>query len=231
MEGCLQDYIVMPEVNCFLLPRSLNPVTAVLAEPLSIADYAVSLWDRSNAGLSAAVLGAGPIGLSAVVALIEAGIQKVYLTDKIDVRLNTGVKLGAVWTGNPMDSDVTAGISASEKEGLDAVFECCGEQDALDQAVLLLKPGGQLLIIGIPETGRTGFDPHLLRRKEIRIQNVRRQNKHIPLALEQISRSSFPADTLVTHTFAMEETEKAFDLVAGYDDGVVKAVIRFDTSW
>ena len=45
-----------------------------------------------------------------------------------------------------------AGVKTLEPGGLDVVFECCGEQEALDQAIEMLKPGGKLLLIGIPPT-------------------------------------------------------------------------------
>lgn len=217
MEGCLQDFMVLPEKNCFMLPAGIDPVTAVLIEPLSIAGYAVSLWDKPPDPVSVAVLGSGPVGLCSLLALKEAGMPKIYMTDKVDARLKAALDLGAVWAGYPEQIN---GVD------LDAVFECCGEQDALDQAVSLLKPGGRLLIIGIPETDRVGFNPHSMRRKEIRIQNVRRQNHYIPWAVKQMERTSFPAKSLVTHIFSLDDAEKAFELAAGYKDRVIKAVIR-----
>ncbi|MCK7477457.1 MAG: zinc-binding dehydrogenase [Candidatus Moduliflexus flocculans] len=57
---------------------------------------------------------------------------------------------GPRWTGNPDREDVVGSILAHESPGLDIVFECCGEQSALDQAVALLKPGGTLVVVGIP---------------------------------------------------------------------------------
>ena len=62
-------------------------------------------------------------------------------------------------------------------EMLDVVFECCGQQEAIDQAIDLLKPGGKLMVIGIPEFDRWSLPVDKTRRKEITIQNVRRQNE------------------------------------------------------
>ncbi len=60
---------------------------------------------------------------------------------------------------------------------LDVVFECCGQQEAIDNAVDLLKPGGKLMVIGIPEFDRWSFPVDKSRHKELCIQNVRRQNE------------------------------------------------------
>jgi L-iditol 2-dehydrogenase len=133
---------------------------------------------------------------------------------------------GAVWTGNPQSEDVVAAIGRVEPLGLDAVFECAGEQDALDQGIELLKPGSALLIIGIPEVDRVSFNINLLRRKELRILNVRRQNHCVKRAIDLIATKRVDVRPLVTHHFPLDETARAFELVCARSEGVVKAIIR-----
>jgi len=111
---------------------------------------------------------------------------------------------------------------------LDAVFECAGEQETADQAFSLLKPGGKLILIGIPPTQeKYGFSVDLMRRKEICIQNVRRQNHCCQAALNMIRDRIFDVNIMRTHRFNFNDTAAAFDLVANYRDGVVKAMIDF----
>jgi threonine dehydrogenase-like Zn-dependent dehydrogenase len=133
---------------------------------------------------------------------------------------------GADWTGNSCRQDVTAALQEREPLGMDAVFECAGEQDALDQALPLLKPGGELLVVGIPEVDRVSFDINLLRRHELRIINVRRQNACVEPAIELVASGQVDVKPLVTHHFALEESARAFDLVSARRDGVVKAMIH-----
>jgi L-iditol 2-dehydrogenase len=93
-------------------------------------------------------------------------------------------------------------------------------------AVKTLKPGGRLMIIGIPSFRRWGFDVDNLRRKEISIQNVRRQNGVVEETIEMISDGRLSADRMQTHNFSLDDAGKAFELVAGYRDGVMKAMIH-----
>jgi L-iditol 2-dehydrogenase len=225
IQGCLSEYIVMPESNCYPFDAVSKVERAVLAEPLSIGIYAVRLLGKP-ASSSVAVLGSGPIGLSVALAASDKGLLKIYMTDRIDARAEAARKAGAVWADNPDHSDIVAEILKMEPQGLDAVFECCGDQEALNQATELLKPGGSLMIVGIPETERIYFDPHRLRRKEIIIRHVRRQNGCIPAALDLIERLGNSLDFMVTHTFPLDESQKAFDLVENYREGVIKAIIR-----
>ncbi|MBP1659661.1 MAG: gutB 1, partial [Candidatus Aminicenantes bacterium] len=141
LTGGMAEYVLAPERNCVPLPAKMTLVQGVLAEPLSIALYAAGLAG-SVRGKTAAVLGTGPIGLSLVMALKTEGSGPVYATEKVEARIAAAAKAGADWTGDPDREDIVAGIRARESLGLDAVFECCGEQSALDQGIALLKPGG-----------------------------------------------------------------------------------------
>jgi len=223
LPGSLAEFIVMPESNCYLLEGE-SPHN-ILAEPLSIGIYAIRFLHEFPAS-TIAILGTGPIGLSVGLAARDTGIDNIYATDKIDDRLEAAKKAGAIWTGNPDRMDIVAEILKAQPAGLGAVFECCGDQEALDQAVELLRPGGKLMIVGIPESDRVTFDAHRLRRKEISIQNVRRQNGCIPAAIDLIAHRGSDLDFILTHMFPLEDAQKAFDLVENYRDGVIKAVIR-----
>src|SRR5207244_2221304 len=103
-----------------------------------------------------------------------------------------------------------------------------GEQAALDQAVALLQPGGTLAIVGIPETDRISFDINALRRKELAVINVRRQNDCTADAVEILGSGRLDLDPVITHHFELAESKRAFDLVANYRDQVQKALIHFD---
>jgi L-iditol 2-dehydrogenase len=67
-----------------------------------------------------------------------------------------------------------------------------------------------------------------LRHKEICIQNVRRQNHALEETLELLASGTIDVGSMPTHRFPFAKTKEAFDLVAGYKDGVMKAMIDFD---
>jgi len=225
LAGALVEYLVMPAACCRPVPDSLSDDQAALVEPLSIALYAVQMAQLAP-GARVAVLGSGPIGLCALLAVRALAQAAVYVTDLVDERLAVARACGAIWTGNPQREDVVAAIHRLEPLGLDVVFECAGEQDTLDQGVELLQPGGALLVVGIPEVLRVSFRIDLLRRKELRILNVRRQNECVEPAIELIASGRVNVRPLITHHFRLEESARAFELVSARSDGVVKAVIR-----
>jgi L-iditol 2-dehydrogenase len=226
MEGCLSEYIALPEKCCFPIPAAMSFEQATLSEPLAIALYAVERTMNAP-GAKVAVLGAGPIGMSVLAALRLHNAGAVYMTDAIDERCALAKKQGATWCGNITSIDPVREISTREPFLLDAVFECCGKPEALRQAIALLKPGGVLAVVGIPDKDECALPMHALRRKEITIKNIRRQNRCTQKAIDLLCASAIDLDALVTHHFTLDQIRQAFDLVAGYRDGVMKAMVAF----
>lgn len=225
LPGSLAERLVMPEASCFAIPDTLTMTRATLSEPFSIA-----LWARhlgaAEPGAKIAILGSGPIGLCVLIAGKNAADCRVYQTDLLDNRLALARTLGADWTGNADGGDMVAEITAAEPEGLDVVFECAGKQETVDQALELVKPCGKVVIVGIPEGDRLSFEMNHMRRKEIRIQNVRRQLHQVERALEMLDTGEVDLDPLVTHEFDLDRTKEAYDLAADYRDGLVKAMVH-----
>jgi L-iditol 2-dehydrogenase len=196
-----------------------------LCEPFAIGVYSVK-QSQIPRNAKVAILGAGPIGLSCMAAAQAEGAETIYITDKLDYRVQITKKGGAVWAGNPEREDIVKEILQREPHGMDIVYECAGQQETLDEAVELLKPGGKLILIGIPRSEQVSFSIDKLRRKELTLINVRRQNKCTQTAIDLIASGKVDIDFMITHRFKLHQTKEAFDLVAGYRDGVVKAIIE-----
>ena len=226
-DGCLSEYIVMPENSCFKIADSMSYTEAAISEPLAIGVYAVN-QSIPMQGATIGILGFGPIGMSVILPAIAKGAGKIYVTDLIEERLTIAKGCGATWTGNAGKEDIVNQIKKEEPLLLDVIFECCGKQEAMDQAIELLKPGGKLMIIGIPEFDRWSFSVDKLRHKEICIQSVRRQNHSVEEALKLMETRGVNVDHMATHRFSFDQTKAGFDLVTGYKDGVMKAMIDFD---
>lgn len=237
LSGCLAESLVLPAANCHPLPRQLSAVEGAMIEPFSIGLYALELWRThstrffdSTDEADIAILGSGPIGLSLLLAARAAGVSSILATDPISARRRIAGEKGAAWTGRPDEKGLAEGRHPRFPAGLDAVFECCGDPAALDQAVSLLKPGGALVIVGIPGQNRVSFDINRLRRGEISILNVRRQNRCTAAAIDLAASGRVDLSFLATHRFSLEDVAGAFELASNYRDGVLRAVIDFSLS-
>jgi L-iditol 2-dehydrogenase len=225
-EGSLAEFLVMPEENYFKIADEMSLGEATVSEPLAIAIYAVR-----QAGLRpgdrVGILGLGPIGRTVQLAAIDAGCGPIYGTDLIEARCIAARDAGFTFVANSGQESAVEAIMQREPLGLDVVFECCGQQAALDDAAELLRPGGTLAIIGIPEVERISFNPETIRRRELSIVNIRRQRGCVSAALDLVARKQIEVSRLITHHLPFTASDEAFDLVANYRDGVVKAMIEF----
>ena len=224
--GCLFEYIVMPEDCLYPTYDKISLGQAALCEPLSVGIYSVKQAHLSK-GCDIAILGAGPIGLSVLLAAKAEGVRNIYVTEKIRARLDAAKKAGATWVGSPDEEDVVRTVSQKTALGIDVYFECAGQQETIDQGLEMLKPGGRAVIVGIPRVDRVSFSIDSLRRKEITVVNIRRQNNCVRHAIDLLASGQTNVDFMITHRFKLEQTKEAFDLVASYNDGVIKTLIEF----
>ncbi len=222
--GAVAELRVVPAQNCYRIPNTMALDEAALIEPLSVGLHAVRLGNLQEAA-RIVIIGSGPIGLSVLLCAKALAGCKAYVTDLLDERLAVAQKCGADWTGNASRSDTTAAIRRFEPWGVDLVFECSGDPLCVDEALRILGPGGTLVMVGIPPTDRLIFNIHEMRRKELTFKNVRRQRDCMQPIIEMLAAGQIDPCPMLTHRFPLEKITEAFELVARYRDGVVKAVL------
>ena len=229
LEGCLKEYMVMPEANVIPLPDELTFEDGVMLEPLSISAHAVRLAEIKP-GDSIAVLGSGPIGLLTLEVTNASGAALSFATDIVKERVEMASRLGATHSFDPNETDVVGTIlDGTHGRGVDVAFECAGEQDTINQGLEVLRHGGRFVLIGIP-TGTTEytFDTDIMRRKELTVVFVRRQVHYVERSISLVQAGRIDVRSLVTHRFPLEKTNEAYELVSTYQDGVIKAMINFE---
>jgi L-iditol 2-dehydrogenase len=227
MGGCMCDEIAMPAECLAPLPDWVRPGEGALLEPLCIGVYAV---ERSGVapGAKAAIVGAGPIGLSVLLALSDRSLSQIVVSEPVPARRRASMALGASECLEPGPGGAAQSVFDAAMGGVDVAFECAGSQESIDDASGMLKPGGTLVVIGIPEgKDRILYDPHLMRRREVTVVHVRRQNRALPRAMAILERRRDAFGIMVTHRFDPSRAQEAFELVERRSDGVIKALLEF----
>ncbi len=102
-KGCLCEYFVMPQECCFPINGKISLAEGALCEPFAIGVYSVSQAQMAK-DAKIAILGSGPIGLSCLVAAQAGQTETIYMTDKIEQRMQVAKKAGAVWVGNALNA-------------------------------------------------------------------------------------------------------------------------------
>lgn len=226
LEGSNAELLLMPGRCALPIADSVTFEQAVMAEPFAIGLWAVRLAG-AIAGKRIVILGCGPIGLCVLQALQASGPCDVFAIDLLEPRAALARRTGAdaAEAVNAADAEAAAAILTRHPLGVDLVFECAGVQETIDLAGKVLTPGGRLVVVGIPPISRLSFDMNYYRRKELSVQNVRRQNGCAKDALALIAAGKVDLGPQITHRFRLAQVQEAYDLVADYNDGVVKAVI------
>jgi len=225
--GCMSEEIILPQDCIVPVPDWMDLDEAVLLEPLCIGVYAVKR-SRAEMNCRAAIVGAGPIGLSVLLALMDFAPRCMLVSEPVEARRFAAVQLGAHSSFDPGQAGAAPAVFDAAQGGVDVAFECAGTQESIDDAVRMLCPGGILVLIGIPEgRDRISYDPHLARRREVTVVNIRRQNRCIEQAVSILKRRRDAAKVLITHRFPPTKAKEAFDLIENKADQAIKALLQF----
>ena len=226
IDGVFAEYAVMPASNCFPLPAKMTAAEGALLEPLGIAIHAVDL-SHLRPGQTVAILGAGPIGLLIAAVAKAAGASEVYMTEPLADRREFAVRYAATLALDPATTDVSAEIMRlTGGRGVDVAFEAAGAPKTPQQAAAVACIGGKLVVAGIPADDTMYLNASTVRHKGLTIKLVRRMKHTYPRAIRLVETGMVDVASLATHFFPLERIGEAFELVANYEDGVLRAMIQ-----
>ena len=226
IDGVFAEYTVMPAANCFPLPDGLQPVAGALLEPLGIALHAVDLA-HLKPGQTIAVLGGGPIGLLIAAVARAGGASAIYMTEPLSDRRRFALAYTADAVFDPAETDVVAEIKRlTGGRGVDVAFEAAGAPETPQQAAAVARVGGKVILAGIPADDTLTLNAGTVRQKGLTIKLVRRMKHTYPRAIRLVQTGQVDILPLATHFFPLERIAEAFELVASYQDGVLRAMIQ-----
>jgi L-iditol 2-dehydrogenase len=181
-----------------------------MLEPLGVAIHAVNLG-KLKVGMTVGIFGAGPIGLLIQQLVLLSGAQAVYVSELLPHRVEVARTLGAteaIRGGN--GSEIQRVLAVTRGRGVDVAFEVAGGNQAVEAAVEAVKPGGRVILVGIPADDQTSFPASVARRKGLTIKLVRRMKFTYPRAIQLVESGQVDVRSLVTHHFPLEKAPEAF---------------------
>jgi len=225
--GALRQRMTVPADICFPVPEAIDDDVVPMLETLGVALHAVDLA-HIRVGLGVAVIGAGSIGQCVAQVASLAGAAPLLVTDRLAWRLDAAAALAGATPVHVDDADpVEAIMRATGGRGVDVAIEAAwSDEHAINQAVEVLRPGGRLAVVGISGDDALRFRHSAVRRKGVTIAMCRRMKHTYPRAIALAASGRVRLNELVTHRVPLAEAADAFAVASGYDDGVIKAVIR-----
>ncbi|MBI4292590.1 MAG: zinc-dependent alcohol dehydrogenase family protein [Betaproteobacteria bacterium] len=181
-------------------------------------------------GGSAAVVGLGGVGLSALLGATAAGARQVVAIDKLDSKLELARSLGATHTFRADDPDLVARVKAASAGGVDVAIEAASAVAALATAYQITRRGGTTVTVSLPPPTHTFNVPAVNLVVEERTLKGSYLGSAVPardipnfIALYRAGR--LPVDRLVTHRIGLDEINLGFDRLANGE--AVRQVIVF----
>ncbi len=210
-DGMMREFMTWPAELLHPLPDGVSDADGALLEPLGVALHSVDLGHLAFGG-TASVVGCGPIGLLLIAVLKAAGASSVLAIEPLAHRREAAARYGADRVAEPG----TASEFARELVGfgVDVAFEAAGTDEAVRLAVESVRPGGRVVLAGIPGDDAIGFRASVARRKGLTIAMVRRMNHVYPRAIGLAARGVVDLGLLVSRRAALGEAEGAFEEAA-----------------
>ncbi len=149
--GAFADYVAMPAVNVFKVPKNVPDAVAAFFDPLGNAVHTALSFDL--VGEDVLITGAGPIGCMAAAIARHVRARHVVVTDVNEYRLDLARKMGATVAANVQKTslvDIMGQLGMTE--GFDVAMEMSGNGEALRSMLERMNNGGRVAILGIPPT-------------------------------------------------------------------------------
>jgi L-iditol 2-dehydrogenase len=207
-DGMMREFLTWPAAQLYPLPDRLSDADGAMLEPLGVAVHSVDLGHLPFGG-SASVVGCGPIGLLLIGLLKAAGASSVLAIEPLAHRRKAAARLGAdqVADSGSLGDGLMRELTG---HGVDVAFEAAGNDEGVGLAIASVRPGGRVVLAGIPDDDTIRFGASLARRKGLTIAMVRRMNEVYPRAISLAERGVVDLASVVTSRMGLGEIREAF---------------------
>ncbi len=228
IDGGCAEFAVMPEDALLTIPSKLSWKAAALVEPLAVVLHGFNMISFKP-GMTALVLGAGPIGLLATQVVVASGASQVAVSEPNEYRRELAKKSGASVIIDPLEADVSLTLEKEfGREGADLVIETTGNAEVASESTLLAKKGGTVLVLGIPaEPVEIDFMGAVL--NELNLHFSYCGYSEFPEAIKLLTNKIIKADQIITKEIPLEALiDEGFKFLTGSNPSAGKVVVKLD---
>lgn len=214
INGTQAEYVCIPHADNSLhpIPAGADEEALVMLSDILPTGYEIGVLNgKVKPGDTIAIVGSGPIGMSALLTAQFFSPARIYMIDLDDNRLATAKKFGATDLINPAREDAVKRIFAETKDGVDVAIEAVGIPASFDLCQNMVRPGGNLAVIGVH-----GHSVDLQLQK-LWIQNITLTTGLVstfttPMLLKNVSSGKLEPKKLITHHFMLQDILEAYDV-------------------
>ncbi len=230
MDGTQAEYVRTPFADNSLhkLPQGVSDEQALLLADILPTSFEVGVRNgRVAPGETVVVVGAGPIGLAAIITAKLYSPGRIIAVDPAASRREAAKQAGADVTLSLEDATPEA-VRALSRDGLgaDVAIEAVGRPDSFELCTRVVRPGGRVANVGVHGKSVT------LHLEDLWIRNLTITTGLVdtattPLLLDMLAAGQLNVAGLITHRFGLEEMEEAYDVYGGAEQNAALKVVLF----
>lgn len=225
VQGAMSEYAVIRADFAHPLPDHVSYEQGALCEPISVGIHCCDLTGV-RPGDTVVVLGAGPIGLTAVVAARQRGAGQVIVSDVLPRRLDVARELGAIPVDVRSESVEEVVLERTDGRGADELFDTSGVRSVIEAAPGLMRKGGAIAVVGLPADDSVTYHMLTLVDKELSIHGVFRYANTYPAAVALVSSGRHPMDGVITDRLPLDDALAGFERALSQKDRSIKVMIE-----
>ena len=228
VDGTQADYVRVPyaDLSVHPLPAALPDEDAVLLADIFPTAYEVGVLNgHVRPGDTVAIVGAGPVGLAAVITARLFAPERIIVVDLAPARLDAAHRLGADAVADAHEDPGRLVADLTDDLGADVVIEAVGVPESFELCTRMVRPGGHVANVGVH--GR----PATLHLEDLWIRNVTLTTGLVdtystPTLLRMAAAGRLPTGQLVTHAVPLNHMEEAYEVFSkAAETGALKVVL------
>lgn len=227
IDGTQAELVRIPHADNSLyhLPAGAKEEDLVMLSDILPTGFEMGvLYGAVKPGDTIAIVGAGPVGLAALLTAQFYSPAKIYMIDLDDFRLQHAKSIGATNTINSGKEDAVAKIMKETKDGVDVAIEAVGVPATFDVCQKIVRPGGRVANVGVH--GK----PVNLEIERLWIQNITItmglvDTNTTPMLMKTVLSHKVDPQKLISHHFTFAEIDKAYDVFGKASDNKALKVI------
>ncbi|HLO96350.1 MAG TPA: zinc-binding alcohol dehydrogenase family protein [Burkholderiaceae bacterium] len=223
-DGALTEYLTVPE-RFVGKAEGISLDQAAMLEFLAIGAHAVRRGSVAP-GQRVLVVGAGPIGLGAMIFAKERGGIVTALDGRRDRLDSASAHVGVASVVQLGDGDEAELSRLTDGEFYDVVFDCTGNAQAMERGFRFIAHGGRYVLVSIVQGDIRFSDPEFHKREATLLSSRNATTEDFDTVMKAMREGRVPDAALATHRLALSELPTAFPRLLNPDEGVIKAIVE-----
>lgn len=219
INGTQAEYVRIPHADnsLYLAPEGMNDEALVMLSDILPTGHEIGVIDGCvKPGDTIAIVGAGPIGMAALLTAQFYSPAKIYMIDLDENRLKLAKEWGATETINSSTEDAAKKIMAETSDGVDVAIEAVGAPATFDLCQQIVRPGGHIANIGVHGKS-VDLKIQDLWIKNITITMGLVNTNTTPMLLKTVVSGKIQPEKLITHHFKLKEIMHAYEVFGNAD--------------